>query len=211
MLRRLRHEQSGIAVPVTVLALLVCLLLVAAAAVRARSAGDTARRDLNAKRALQAAEAGLRMAIYRTNAGSFDLSLLLKPDLEQQCLVRVSGQIAATPMAGPVLGGRRWCPAFVRDLGNGVGFEHRVSSTVDLDPADATALLDRRIVATGLSGPPGREVRRRMAAQVRAVATKDITGLANDAELKVFEVVADSIHECRGAVPDPADDPWTGC
>lgn len=211
MLRRLSHEQSGIAVPVAVMVLLICLLLVSASALRAQGTLGHANRDRWEKQALQAAEAGLRTAIYRTNAGSFDLGVLLKPSDPQQCLVRVSGQLANETIVGTLLGGRTWCRVVRGDLGNNAGYSYRVSNTLDLDLADATALLDKRIVATGMAGPSGRQVERRVGVELQAQATRVDELLKDSAELKLFAPTAGSFRECRGPVPAAGENPWAGC
>ena len=212
MRNRLRHDQSGIAVPVVMMALLISLVLVAAAATRSQGTADTALRDLNAKRALQAAESGLRQAVYRTNAASFDLSFILNGGITQQCLVRVGGELTNAPIVGTLLGGRTWCATVTEDLGNGAGYDYRVSNTVTVSVSGLNRVLNKRVVVTGRSGFGSRVVSRRMAADVEATATVDISSLlTNDAQLRLFQVKADSIHECRGPIPAAGADPWTGC
>lgn len=211
MLRRLSHEQSGIAVPVAVMVLLICLLLVSASALRAQGTLGHANRDRWEKQALQAAEAGLRTAVYRTNAGSFDVGVLLKPGDPQQCLVRVSGQLANAPIVGTLLGGRTWCGAVEGDLGNNASYSYRVSNTATVNLSSIQRLLDKRIVATGMAGPSGRRVERRVGVELKAQATRVDELLKDSAELKLFAPTADSFRECRGPVPAAGDDPWTGC
>jgi hypothetical protein len=211
MLRRLVREQSGIAVPVAVMVLLICLLLVSASALRAQGTLGHANRDRWEKQALQAAEAGLRTAIYRTNAGSFDVGVLVNPSLSQQCLVRVSGQLTEVPIAGTLLGGRTWCRVVEGDLGNNASYSYRVSNTATPNLSSPDRLLDKRIVATGMAGPSGRRVERRVGVEIEAQATRVDGLLEFSEELKLFEVVAGSFRECRGPVPAADEDPWTDC
>ncbi len=219
---RLRHDQRGIALPASIAILFISLLLVSAAALRAQGTTDTARRDLDSKRALQAAETGMRMAVFRTNAVSFDLSFLLANpanplNLAEQCLARVSpgGALESVPIINTIFSAnRRYCPGVTEDLGNGATVEYRVSSTVDLDLTAAGALLDRRIVAIGTAGRPGRQVKRRFGVEIQAPGTRSVgslLALVQNHNLELFTLKNDSIRECRGSIPGPSDDPWTGC
>jgi type II secretory pathway pseudopilin PulG len=130
-----------------IMVLFILLLLIATATRVALSASDTTRRDLQAKRALQAADTGLRMATYQQNALGLDLNMLL--NLPQQCVID-TGQLGFQAL---VVG--NWCQPVVEDMGNGVTWSYQVSPVItppgfsNLGTLNAQAALQRTVVAVG--------------------------------------------------------------
>lgn len=136
--------------------MLVLTLAIGAVAVgQATTALNGSSRDVRVKRALQAADAGLEAAVWRTNtlseAVNNPLGLLT-------CAVRVSGGLVSFVAPGGV-GGSQWCPVSgPEELGNGESFSYRISALADLNLDGLSSTLDRQIVATGTSGAVTRRV-----------------------------------------------------
>ena len=113
--RRACKDERGIALPV---ALMMMVLVSGLAVVSARAAVGTQHqtlRDSNAKRAIQAAAAGVEAATYQMN--------LLQPPATQ-CVIRTA---AGLLMLSPV-GTDGWCATQTEDLGDGTDYTFRVSS-----------------------------------------------------------------------------------
>jgi hypothetical protein len=130
-LSRLRREE-GVALPVAVFVLTMVLGMSALVLVQAQRTGDSANRDRGVKSAVQAADAGLEVAMFR--------------------LRRVA--TPADPCSGPgsyvSQGGEQWCPEVTEDLGDGAVYRYQVSAP------DATGR--RTIVSTGTVGGQTRRV-----------------------------------------------------
>lgn len=208
--------ERGIALPVAMLVLLLALVLAAAASLSALSATDTSGRDVRAKRAVSAAEAGLDAAIGRANAVSIDLANVL--DLTQQCVASTTGVLSR---ALPGVGG--WCEPVTEDLGNGASYEYQVSPVTNLLPplsvllvGDYNGLLSRKIVATGKADCPGpRCVTRRLYTEVNAVVDADgisliLVKVLNNLDLRLYERKAETFRECTPAATNPSV-PDSGC
>ena len=119
MTRRLRPrlrlrlcDERGIALPVALAALLILSLLGTAAVLAATEAGNATGRDANTKSALEAADAGLRVAAYRLNQ--------LRPDDTHCPTVPVtptgSGNLCASPG--------------VEGIGNGASYRYWISGAM---------------------------------------------------------------------------------
>jgi Tfp pilus assembly protein PilX len=149
---RLRDD-DGVAMVVAMGALLVMLLLAGLAFDASTRSSASATRDVRAKHALQAAEAGLQTAVYRMN--------LLGPSA--QACPAPNGTVAA-PTAG-------LCPPQGGTLGDGATFSYRTS--VGLESADAcagrpvhakTTLAQRCVTSVGTVDGVTRRVQARVAA-----------------------------------------------
>jgi hypothetical protein len=102
-------------------------------------------RDRNVKQAIQAANAGLEAAMYRTN--------LMQPGSLQCALKHVSsGNLG---VAG--VGGDGWCAEQAEDLGNGQSYAVRVSAGSSLH-VNGQSLVQRKFVSTGTANGVRRRV-----------------------------------------------------
>jgi hypothetical protein len=130
-LRWLRREE-GVALPVAVLVLMLVLGMSSIVLVQAQRTGDSANRDRGVKSAVQAADAGLELAMFRLRKVATSLD----------------------PCAGAgvplVQGGELWCPQVSEDLGDGAVYRYQVSAP--------DAVGRRTIVSTGTVGGQTRRV-----------------------------------------------------
>lgn len=183
MLRRRHREEGGFALVAAIVVLGIVLLLAAAGATMALTTTNTSTRDVRSKQALQAAQAGMDVAVFRMNALSLDLSNLLgltsiasaasNPDgilgaLGLQCVADTDVGLGLGALLGSGSGpdGAR-CPATHEDLGNGASFTYQVSPLVHVQllssggtnsglPLDVR--LKRVIVASGTAGGVTRRI-----------------------------------------------------
>lgn len=159
LLRRAADE-DGIIVPVTMMVMAIALILIAVAAGSAGFSSDSANQDRYAKRAQQAADAGISVALDRMNrldvtrgAGSVPTPLCVA--------VAADGTLSLTL---GVYG--TWCPAVSEQLGDGVSYSYRVQPILQLDNATTVSWsvvatgtvhgVTRRVIvdATALTGQP---------------------------------------------------------
>jgi type II secretory pathway pseudopilin PulG len=216
-MERLRaRADDGFVVPAAVAVLAICLLLVAAAAMRSISANDTSVRTQRSQRALQAADTGLRMARYRLNGLGLDLRRVLS--LGNQCLVNAGSLLDL----GPVLSGSQWCDGQTEDLGNGESVTYYSSALIDnlqgaLSTLNVSDLLSRKIVAIGTAcaaspctpgsaGSVSRRVRVQLQSnlQITNTPTKVLGITISDTlttNLQLYAPVKGSYHECSPALP----------
>lgn len=133
---RLRDEH-GIALPLSLAVLATVTVLALAAAAAAVTGSHQSFRDGNAKRAFQAAAAGVQTANYRTT--------LLQPGL-QQCVVKnlSTGDLSVGPVQSD-----GWCAPQTESLGDGGTYTQQVSAGT-LVVANGQQLIQREIVSTGL-------------------------------------------------------------
>ena len=112
-------------------------VLALAAAAAAVTGSHQSFRDRNAKRAFQAAAAGVHTATYRTT--------LLQPGL-QQCVVKnpSTGDLSVGPVQSD-----GWCAPQTESLGDGATYTQQVSAGT-LVVANGQQLIQREIVSTGL-------------------------------------------------------------
>jgi type II secretory pathway pseudopilin PulG len=170
--RRLAAEQ-GFLMPIAVWVLFLLLLLLAAALTWATGASDSAIRDQNEKAALQAAQAGMRMAVYEANGLGLDVSQIANPNalnpdlLPGQCVVSASLNITKS-IQTPVTGGS-WCSPVRGQLGAGQTYCYQIgplaTATVSLDIRNLFSVtLSRTIVASGSAGGATRWVSEQVSA-----------------------------------------------
>ena len=140
------RAQDGVAMPVVMGTLTVLTILSGAAATSSLSSHSSSETDRDAKRAIAAAEAGLRQALYRTNN--------MAP-AENQCLTNV----AVNPVAGE-------CPGHTVQMGNNTEFTYYVTPVNTSNCAGlqlSTTNVDQRcITAIGQSNQTERRVQMRI-------------------------------------------------
>ena len=137
--RRVCHfclEESGVALPVALGVLLVVGGLATVAARASIVAGNQSFRDINVKRATQAAYAGIQALRYQTN--------LLQPGVTQ-CVAKdvATGALSAVPVQSD-----GWCEPQTEDLGNNASYTARITSSTAIT-ANGQLLAQRRIVSSG--------------------------------------------------------------
>ena len=137
--RRLCHfclNESGVALPVSLAVIMIVSGLATVAARASIVANNQTARDLNVKRATQAAYAGLQALRYQVN--------LLQPP-PTHCVLKdaTSGalSVAATQADG-------WCAPQTEDLGDAASYTARISSATSLT-SNGQLLSTRRIISTG--------------------------------------------------------------
>ena len=147
------QQQGGFAMPIALALVLLTLVLVSVASGDGMFSVRRSVNDAKSKRALQAADAGAKMATLRINAIS--LQDVLQSHLP--CLTRVSGFSRLGPVAAL---GNGWCPAVSEQAGNGTAWSYQVSAVTDAPPQSAcgsgncTFTTTRFIVAKGIACPP---------------------------------------------------------
>lgn len=162
LLRRAGSE-DGIIMPLTMMVLAIALILIAAAAGSATFSNDSANQDRHAKRAQQAADAGIAVALDRMNrldvthgAGSVPtpLCVALEPDGTLSLAVGAYGE---------------WCPAVVEQLGDAVSYSYRVQPILQ-DANETTVRWS--VVSTGTT----RGVKRRAIVDAAALTGQPLIG-----------------------------------
>jgi Tfp pilus assembly protein PilX len=176
ILNRLR-EDRGIALPMSLVILMAVAGLATVAARSGIVSNNQSFRDSNAKRAIQAANAGLQAALYQTN--------LMQPS-SAQCVAKDASTGALSKVS--VSGG--WCAAQSEDLGDGVTYQMQMSSASTTTATTGLILDQRTIVATGIANG----VRRRATVTISAstgnplfppgtvLAVRDSVDLQNNAQ-----------------------------
>jgi Tfp pilus assembly protein PilX len=130
-------DERGIALPLALAVLAVAIVLALAAAAAAITASHQSLRDRNAKRAYQAAAAGVQTANYRTT--------LLQPGL-QQCVFKDSATGDLSVVSVQADG---WCAPQTEALDDGSTYTQQVSAGTQVI-ANGQQLVQREIVSTGL-------------------------------------------------------------
>jgi Tfp pilus assembly protein PilX len=134
--RRLTDER-GVALPVAIAVLAAVAGLATVAAKAAIVSNNQSFRDHNAKRAVQAASAGLQAALYQTN--------LLQP-AANQCVLKNSSTGALTSGA---VQSDNWCQAQTEDLGDGATYSMQISSATDVTTSTGLSASQRKVVSFG--------------------------------------------------------------
>lgn len=159
--RRISDDQ-GIALPLALAVLAVIAVLGLAAAAAGITTSHQSFRDRSAKRAFQAAAAGVQTATYRTT--------LLQPTT-QQCVVKdpSTGDLALGPVQA-----NGWCAPQMESLDDGATYTQQVSAGT-LVMSNGQELVQREIVSTGLvSG-----VKRRVAVRTSAATAASLFPLGH--------------------------------
>src|SRR5579875_1350589 len=162
-------QERGVALVAALSALLVILLLSAAAAAVSMQTNHYANRDYHNKNALEAAEAGLQVALYRLN--------MLQP-ADGNCI----GDAVASP------GTDGWCQSSTTTLGNGSSYQYYTTPvlaggstcagyTVSDSSSSVDGVSNRCITAVGTSnGVTARSQIRAAAFTPREAFPAGITG-----------------------------------
>lgn len=162
-------DESGIALIAALSALLIILLLSAAVGAVAMQTNHYANRDYHNKNALEAAEAGLQVALYRLN--------MLQP-ADSNCI----GDAVSAP------GADGWCQSSTTTLGNGSSYQYFVTPVLGSgascagytvsDSSGSSGISSRCITSVGTSnGVLARSQIRAAAFTPREAFPAGITGL----------------------------------
>jgi hypothetical protein len=173
------RSERGIAVPVALIVLLITLTLGGAAVLASTQVNDLSNRDTGSKAALEAADAGIKTAIYRLNMlGSQDAYCPTTPAVAWDATSRLCVR------DGPVQDDARWNDAAPDDsashLGNAATFSYWVSGplrTGDSCAGDVVQnaqfpVAQRCVTSIGTSG----RVSSRAQARVAAYAAQPLFG-----------------------------------
>ena len=134
--RRLGNER-GVALPVALAVLMAVAGLATVAARAAIVSNNQSFRDNNAKRGVQAANAGLQAALYQIN--------LMQPS-STQCVQKAASDGA---LSNAALQADNWCLAQTEDLGDGASNSFQVSSPVVVTTSTGLSAEQRKIVSLG--------------------------------------------------------------
>ena len=135
--RRLTDER-GVALPVALAVLFTVAGLATVAARAAIVSNNQSFRDNNAKRAVQAANAGLQTAVYQIN--------LMEPTATQ-CVHKAAADGA---LSNAAVQADNWCLAQAEDLGDGAGYSMQVSAASDETMSSTgVPIVQRTVVSTG--------------------------------------------------------------
>ena len=156
-LRKRLAGERGVALPVTVSVMFMVAGLATVTARGAISADHQSLRDRNVKQAIQAANAGLEAAMYRTN--------LMQPG-SLQCALK-SALTGNLSVLGVGVDG--WCPEQTEDLGNGQSYTVLVSAGSSLH-VNGQSLVQRKFVSTGAAN----DVRRRVVLRANAATGEPV-------------------------------------
>lgn len=160
---RLASSERGSAMVVAMAVLMISLMLGGVAVERGAVLGGVTQRDVQGKRALQAADAGLRAAIDRLN------SMAIERQTTYPCVGWDGTQYVLTD-ADPAMSG--WCPEITEVLADGTGYRYRVSVAAPSSGSDLQVLRTRTVISTGTSA--GRQ--RRVSTQVAALMGTSLFG-----------------------------------
>lgn len=128
------HDEHGVALVVAIMALMLLLMIGGVALTQALQTDQSSVRDESSKGAIQAADAGLNVAMFRASKS-----------LSAAC-TDASGA-ATTPTT---INGIDWCPAVTEQLDNVRSYTYRVT---------ANTIGDRTVVSSGQSGGVTRRIR----------------------------------------------------
>lgn len=200
---RLRRDE-GFVMPAAMALLVIFLLLTGVALTTSLQSLDRSNRDRRQVRALQAADAGVDVAVRRMNrmllsSDVADALGVAPSTLRQLGCMRVdaaAGGHSLTVLAA----GQQWCsaqPDPPATLRGGTTYAYMISNGVTVTTALGD-LLERRILSVGTAG----DVQRRVLVHVRLALLEDPN------ELAIFKRVRHV--ECTARPPDPAV-PASGC
>lgn len=144
-------QESGVALPVALGVLMVVGGLATVAARASIVASGQSFRDINVKRAVQAAYAGVQALRYQTN--------LMQPRVTE-CVAKDTATGALTNVPVQADG---WCEPQIEELGDNAGYTAKITSSTALT-ANGQLLAQRRIVSTGTANG----VKRRIAQTINA-------------------------------------------
>jgi Tfp pilus assembly protein PilX len=131
------RNQHGIALPTTMIMLMIVTTGGTVAIKQSMTSDDQSRLDRNVKHAIDAADAGYDTAIYRINK--------MQPKSGECVIVNGSGQLVNNSNSAD---GNGWCPEQTENLGDGVSYRYRMSVATSLSQ-NGQNLLQRKIVSWG--------------------------------------------------------------
>ena len=129
-------DERGIALPVAMMVLFMAAGLAMVAARSGIVATHQSYRDSNVKSAIQAAQSGLQVTLYRSN--------VLQPTATQ-CVVKDAGTGALSKTAVQADG---WCAPQTETMGDGASYTVQMSQSANVR-INGQMLAERKIVATG--------------------------------------------------------------
>jgi hypothetical protein len=156
------RREDGILMPVLMMILAIALILIAVGAKSVAFSGDSANRDRLAKRAQQAADAGVAAALDRMDR--LDVTHGANGSSTLQC---VGGSASALTLTAATSGS--WCPAMTEDIGNGGSYSYTVRPVTQA-AGDTTTTWT--LVSTGSAG----SVKRRVAVDSTALTGQPLVG-----------------------------------
>jgi Tfp pilus assembly protein PilX len=203
-LRPLTNER-GVALPVALAVLMAVAGLATVAARAAIVSNNQSFRDNNAKRAVQAAGAGLQAAVYQTN--------LLQP-LSTQCVVKAASDGA---LSNTALQADGWCAGQTEDLGDGATYTFQVSGPSVVTTSTGLSVDQRKIVSYGtVNGVRRRAVITMNASRGNplfppgyAVAVRDSITMKNNADISGHVgsngsiTIKNNLDVCGNVTPGP--------
>jgi Tfp pilus assembly protein PilX len=162
-------DESGIALVMALVALVVGLLLATTVTVAATGEGFLSGRDTGQKRSFEAAQAGLQQTVYDLNT-LLNSAAAPQSVLEGQCIAGatvngVNQEAVSNPTLNSAANGYLDCAPYTQSLGNGAFFTSWTSTVMGLDgqapqacagaTVGVTALVTNRcIVSQGIVCPP---------------------------------------------------------
>jgi hypothetical protein len=215
MLRRLRHDEQGIALYLALMMLTLTLTFSLAAVGLVLAGTGSSVREAQGRRAQAAAQSGLRMAIYRQNQTAVDLQLSAGAALSAaNCLVTPLPDLSLGILNVP----SGWCTGSPIDLGNGETATYRVSPAINVGdalpnligsllPGTSYPRFRRTIVATGKSGQETKRVAQQI--ELRVTIKLGLLGLGSTLDVKPYAVVPGTFRQCTDAPTGSTPD--TGC
>jgi hypothetical protein len=198
-------DERGVALPVALAVLAAVAGLATVAARAAIVSNNQSFRDNNAKRAMQAANAGLQTAVYQLN--------LLQPS-GAQCVHKA---VATGALTKGALQSDNWCQPQTDDLGDGATFTFQVSAPVVTTSSTGLSIDQRKVVSLGTVNG----VRRRAVVTINAgrgtpifppgytVAVRDSINMKNNADISGHIgsngsiTVKNNLDSCGNVTPGP--------
>ncbi len=110
-------DEAGAAMILAMVVLMITGMLAAVSVTLATQTNSSTRRDANTKSALEAAEAGLQVALYRLN--------MLRPD-DTHCI----GDAVSTPTITPPAPANPLCASSSTQLGNGTSYQYYTTNAL---------------------------------------------------------------------------------
>jgi Tfp pilus assembly protein PilX len=202
--RRLTDER-GVALPVALAVLFTVAGLATVAARAAIVSNNQSFRDNNAKRAVQAANAGLHTTVYQTN--------LMQPS-STQCVHKAAADGA---LSNAALQADNWCLAQTENLGDGATYTMQVSAPSVVTTSTGLSVDQRKVVSFGTVNG----VRRRAVVTINAgrgapifppgyaVAARDSVNMKNNANIAGHLgsngtiTVKNNLDACGNVTPGP--------
>lgn len=214
-MRRLRHDERGVALYLALMMMTLALTFSLAAVGYVMAGTNGAVREAQGRRALAAAQSGLRMALYRTNQTAVDLQLAAGASLTAtNCLVTPLPDLSLSIVNVP----STWCTGSPIDLGNGERATYRISPAINVGdalpgligsllPGTSVPRFRRTIVASGTSGARTRRVAQQI--EMKVTIRLGLLGLGSTLDVRPYTLVPGTFRQCTDAPTGAAPD--SGC